>query len=78
MWKKEAKLTSKEECEEINDIATINNDISHNKTILIKEIVEDCKPFVTSSISFLLVVVILTGLLIYFYVNSQSRNYLPY
>ena len=45
--KKAAKLTTKEECEEINDdVATIKNDILHNKTILMKEIIEDCQPFV--------------------------------
>ena len=77
-YKKAARLT--EECEQINDIATINNKIKSNKTILIKEkhFVEDCKLFIASSILFLLVVIILTGLLIYFYVNSRSKNYLSY
>ena len=44
--KKAAKLTTGEECEEIN------NDSLYNKTILTKEMVEDCKPFVASSIFF--------------------------
>ena len=79
-YKKEAaKLTTEEECEEINDNVIINNKIESNKTILIKEkhFVTDCKPFVASSILFLLVVIILTGLLVYFYVNSRSKNVLP-
>ena len=62
----------------MDDIAVINNKVVTNKTILIKEIVEDCKPFVASSIIFLLVLIILTGLLIYFYVKSRLRDVLPY
>ena len=76
--KKAAKLTTEEECEEIDDISTIDDDISYNKTILVKESIENCKPFVVSSILSLLVVIILIGLLIYFYVKSKPKNYLPY
>ena len=55
--KNTAKLTTQEELEEIiDDITTI----TQNKTIVIKELVENCKPFVASSISFLLVTIILT------------------
>ena len=77
--KEAARLT--EECEEVSDnITTKHNEIALNKTILIKErnLVEICKPFIASSFLFLLVVIILTRLLIYFYINSQSKNYLPY
>ena len=73
--KKAAKLTTEEECEETNDSITT---ITQNKTIIVKEFVENCKPFVVSSILYLLVTIILTGLLIYFYVRSRSKNYLPY
>ena len=65
--KNPAKLTTEEECEEINDDA----EITQNETIVIKELVENCKPFVASSILFLLVTIILTRPLIYFYINSQ-------
>ena len=65
--KKAVKLTTEEECEEIND-----------STIVIKELVENCKPFVASSILFLLVTTILTELLIYFYIKSRPNNALPY
>ena len=48
--KKAAKLTT-EECEEIiNNITTI----APNKTIITKELVENCNPFVASSILFLI------------------------
>ena len=74
--KKAATLTTEEECEVLND----DTEIASNKIILIKEnhSVEDCKPFVASSILFLLVVIILTGLLIYFYLNLRSKNVSPY
>ena len=49
--KKAAKLTT-EECEEIFDDTTT---ITQNKTSVIKELVENCKPFVASSISFLFI-----------------------
>ena len=72
--KKAAKLTT-EECEEIiNNITTI----TPNKTIITKELVENCKPFVASSILFLSVSAILKGLFVYFYCKSKSRNVLPY
>ena len=73
--KKAAKLIAEEKCEEIIDNITT---IAPNKTILKKELVENCEPFAASSILFLSVSVILTGLFIYFYVNSRSKNNLPY
>ena len=72
--KKAAKLTT-EECEEINDDTTT---ITQNKTIVMKELIENCKPFVTSSILFLSVSTMLTGLFVYFYCKSKSRDVLPY
>ena len=55
--------------------------IKENKTISIKEKkiipIKNCKPFVASSILFLSVSVIVTGLFVYFYVKSKS-NVLPY
>ena len=72
--KKAVKLTT-EEYEEIIDDATT---ITQNKTIVIKELVENCKPFVASSILFLSVSTILIGLFVYFYCKSKSRDALPY
>ena len=72
--KKAAKLTT-EECEEIiDDTATI----PQNKTILIKEFVENCKPFVASSILFVSVLIILIGIVVYFCVKSRNKDVLPY
>ena len=55
--------------------------IKENKTISIKEnkiiSIKNCKPFVASSILFLSVSVIVTGLFVYLYVKSKS-NVLPY
>ena len=73
--KKPAKLTAEEKCEEISDDITA---VTQNKTIVIKELVENCKSFVVSSILFLSVTIILTGLLIYFYVKSKPNDVLPY
>ena len=70
--KKSLKLTAEQECEEISDKTT------QNKTISITKYVENCKPFVTSSALFLAVSVILTGIVVCFYVKSNNRNFLPY
>ena len=64
-YRKSAKLIVEEECEDINDF-THNKTISENsKNLIIKKIV-NCKPFVASSILFVSVSVILSGILIYF------------
>ena len=74
-----------EKCEEIIDNKTVSIKI-HNKTVSIKKhnktvisikennSSDSCKPFVASSILFLLVSVILTGLFIYFYASLQSKK----
>ena len=49
-----------------------------HKTISITKYVENCKPFVPSSILFVPESVIVTGIMIYFYVKSRNRNFLPY
>ena len=49
----------------------------YNKTVLIKKennSVSSCETFVASSILFLLVSVIITGAIVYFCVNSQSKR----
>ena len=60
-----------DECEEVADI-------KENKTISIIKQVENCKPFLASSILFVSVSAILTGILIYFYVKLRNRDVLPY
>ena len=45
---------------------------------MIKELVENCKPFVASSILFVSVSIMLTGIMIYFCVKSKSNDVLPY
>ena len=54
------------ECEEMVD------DILQNKTILITKKVENCKPYVASSILFVLFSIMLTGIMIYFYVKIKK------
>ena len=69
--KKAAYLT--EECQEIID----NEAVSINNTITTTTTLDSCKPFVASSVLFLSVSVILTGIFTYFYFKSKS-NTLPY
>ena len=53
-------------------------DIKQNKKVLITKQIENCKPFVVLSIIFVSVSIILTGIMIYFYVKSRNRDILPY
>ena len=48
----------------------------YNKTASVKENIslDSYTPFVASPILFLLVSIIITGLFVYFYVNSQSKR----
>ena len=79
-YRKKAAHLLAEECEEIIDNKTVPAK-KHNKTGSIKEhnkylnnSLDSCKPFVASSISFLLVSVVITGFLVHFYVNSLSKR----
>ena len=65
--KKLAALVETEECDVETD--KIKN-VFINKTVTLIKKVKDCKPFVTSSILFLCVSIILTGIMIYFYLKS--------
>ena len=65
--KKLAALVETEECDVETD--KIKN-VFINKTATLIKKVKDCKPFVTSSILFLCVSIILTGIMIYFYLKS--------
>ena len=67
--KKAVKLTTEEYEEIIDDTTTI----TQNKSIVIKELVENCKPFVASSILFLSVSTILIGLLFIFIANQSQE-----
>ena len=60
-----------DECEEIVDI-------KQNKTVSITKQAENFKPFVASFILFVSVSIVLTGIMIYFYVKSRNRDVLPY
>ena len=73
-----------EECEEIIDNKTVSIE-KHNKTFLVRKYnktvsikvntsLSSCKPFVPSSILYFLVSVIITGLFVYFYVNSLPKR----
>ena len=48
----------------------------NNKTVSIRENIslDSCKPFVASSVLFLLVSVIITGAFVYFYINLHSKR----
>ena len=65
-YKKKVAPLLTEECEAIID----------NKTVSIKENISlnSCKPFVASSLLFLLVIVIITGAFVYFYVKFQPKR----
>ena len=71
-FKKATKLIVKEEC----DVET--NDIIQNKTTTLIKKVENCKPFVASSILFVSVSVIVSGIIIYFCLKSRNKDVLPY
>ena len=78
--KKEAHLLTKE-CAEIIYNKTVsvvkhNKVKKYNKTVSIKEniLLSSCKPCFASSILFLLVSVIITGLFVYIYVNLQPKR----
>ena len=75
VWKKTSKLTAtEEECKETIDDTTI----TQNKTVAVTKYVENCKPFIASSILFVASSIILTGLVVYFYCKSKPNNVLPY
>ena len=61
-----------EECEEIVD------DILNDKTVSITKQIQNCKPFVASSILFVSVSIVVRGIMIYFYVKSRKNDILPF
>ena len=50
----------------------------NNKTISVTKYVENCKPFVASSILFVSVSIVLTGIMIYFHCKSKNRDVLSF
>ena len=70
-----AALIKTEECDiETDEIKSV----SENKTITLIKRVENCKPFVTSSISFVGISIILIGMMIFFCLNSENNNLSPF
>ena len=71
-----------EECDvETDEIKNVSEckAFPKNKTITLIKKVKDCKPFIGVSILFLCVSIILTGIMIYFYLKSKgNKNVLPY
>ena len=70
-----------EECDvEVDEIKNVSEckAFPENKTITLIKKVKDCKPFINVSILFLCVSIILTGIMIYFYLKSNNNNVLPY
>ena len=54
------------------------DDVIKNKTITLIIKVEDCNPFVASSVLFVCISIITTGIMTYFYCKSKNRDVLPY
>ena len=70
--KEMAALILEEEC----DVET--NEKIKNKIITIIRKIENCKPFVASSILFVCVLIIVTGIMIILSIKSRSNNVLPF
>ena len=71
--KKAAALIVEQECDIETDEFCEFPDIK-NKTVTLTKKVKDCKPFVASSILFVCVSVISTGVITYFYCKSRNNN----
>ena len=72
-----AALIETEECDvktdEIKNISECKA-LPENKTVTLIKIVKNCKPFIGVSILFLCLSIILTGIMIYFYLKSKNNN----
>ena len=74
-----AALIETEECDvETNEIKNVSEckAFPENKAITLIKKVKDCKPLIGVSILFLCVSIILTGIMIYFYLKSKNNNVL--
>ena len=65
-FKKAVKLLTTEDC-----YVEIDGIVQNDK-------IKNCKPFVASSVLFVSVSIILTGIMIYFCIKSRKNNVLPY
>ena len=71
--KKATKLVvESEEYKEISNNFKKNDCITQNKTVTLTKKIENCKPFVTSSILFVCIAIITTGIMIYFCLKSRK------
>ena len=66
-----AALIVEQECD-------VETEIIKNKTVFLIKKVKECKSFVASSILFVCVSVIATGIMIYFCIKSKNNGVLPY
>ena len=76
-----ATLIETEECDvETDKIRNVSEckAFPENKTITLIKKVKDCKPFIGVSVLFLCVSIILTRIMIYFYLKSKNKYVLPY
>ena len=76
-----AALIETEECDvETDKIRNVSEckAFPENKTITLIKKVKDCKPFIGVSVLFLCVSIILTRIMIYFYLKSKNKYVLPY
>ena len=72
--KKLAALVEEEECDvETDEIKSV----SENKTVTLIKKIKNCKPFIGVSILFLCVSIILTGIMVSFWLKSKD-NVLTY
>ena len=79
--KKIVALIRSEECDvETDEIKSVSEckAFPENKKITLIKIVKNCKPFISVSILFLCVSIILTEIMIYFYLKSRNDNILHY
>ena len=67
-----AKLITTEEY----DVET--DDIVQKQTVTLIKKIENCTPFVASSILFVTVSIIFTGIMVYFCLKSRNEDVLPY
>ena len=78
--KKLAALIETEECDgETDKIRNVSKckTFPENKTITLIKKVKDCKPFIGVNVLFLCFSIILTRIMMYFYLKSRNNNVLP-
>ena len=72
--KKLAALNEEEKC----DVETSGKIRStENKTVALIKKIKNCNTFTSLSILFLCISILLTGIIIYFYLKSKNNSFLP-